>query len=106
VAGTAFLPSIALTLLLSSGSGCVAARIGPRLPLAIGPAVCGAGVLLALRGTATSCVGDVVPAVAAFSVGLVLTVPPLTATVLASVSDARTGLASGVNNAVPARRDS
>jgi MFS family permease len=101
VAGVAFLPSTAPTLLLSSRSGRVAARIGPRLPLSVGPLVCASGILLALRVTpSASYLGDVVPAVAVFGVGLVLTIPPLNASVLAAVSDEHSGLASGVNNAV------
>jgi hypothetical protein len=35
-----------------------------------------------------------------FGIGLVLTVAPLTAAVLAAVDDSRSGIASGVNNAV------
>jgi EmrB/QacA subfamily drug resistance transporter len=101
VAGVAFLPSTALTLLLSSRSGRVAARIGPRLPLTVGPLVCASGILLALRVTPSAgYLGDVVPAVTVFGVGLVLTIPPLNASVLAAVSDEHSGLASGVNNAV------
>ena len=101
VAGAAFLPSTALTLLLSSRSGRVAARIGPRVPLSVGPLVCAAGILLSLRvGPGAGYLGDVVPAVAIFGLGLVITIPPLNASVLASVSEAHSGLASGVNNAV------
>jgi EmrB/QacA subfamily drug resistance transporter len=101
VAGAAFLPSTALTLLLSSRSGRIAARIGPRVPLTVGPLVCAVGILSALRvAPGASYVGTVVPAVAVFGLGLVITIPPLNASVLASVSEAHSGLASGVNNAV------
>jgi MFS family permease len=101
LAGSAFLPSTVLTLALSSRSGRVAARVGPRLQLTLGPLVCALGILLALRVTPVASYGsDVVPAVAVFGLGVAITVPPLNASVLASVSAAHSGLASGVNNAV------
>jgi EmrB/QacA subfamily drug resistance transporter len=101
VAGSAFLPSTALTLALSSRSGRVAARIGPRVQVAVGPLVCAQGILLALRvSPGASYGGDVVPAVVVFGLGVAITVPPLNASVLASVSEAHSGLVSGVNNAV------
>jgi hypothetical protein len=101
LAGSAFLPSTILTLALSSRSGRVAARIGPRLQLTLGPLVCALGILLALRVTPVASYGsDVVPAVAVFGLGVAITVPPLNESVLASVSEAHSGVASGVNNAV------
>ena len=101
VAGSAFLPLTVLTLLLSARSARVSARIGPRVQLTVGPLVCAAGVLLALRfGSAAEYATAVVPAVSVFGLGLAITVAPLNATLLASVSDAHAGLASGVNNAV------
>jgi hypothetical protein len=94
LAGSAFLPSTILTLALSSRSGRVAARIGPRLQLTLGPLVCALGILLALRVTPVASYGsDVVPAVAVFGLGVAITVPPLNESVLASVSEAHSGLA-------------
>lgn len=99
-AGTALLPTTVLMLLLSARSGALADRIGPRIPLTVGPLLCAAGMLLMLRvGPDTSYVADVLPAVLVLGVGLVTLVAPLTATVLASVNVARAGLASGINNA-------
>ncbi|MGH8921620.1 MAG: MFS transporter, partial [Actinomycetes bacterium] len=58
-------------------------------------------VLLMLRIDAgASYLLDVLPAVTVFGAGLVLTVAPLTATVLDSAADRYAGVASGVNNAV------
>ncbi|MEU3935075.1 MFS transporter [Streptomyces sp. NPDC029044] len=99
-AGTALLPTTVLMLLLSARSGELADRIGPRIPLTVGPLLCAAGMLLMLRvGPGASYVADVLPALVVLGLGLVTLVAPLTATVLGSVSVARAGLASGINNA-------
>ncbi len=100
-AGTAMLPITVLMLLLSSRSGAVAARIGPRLQMSLGPVVCAGGVLLMLRvGPGADYLGDVLPAVLVFGAGLTIMVSPLTATALAAAPPEHAGLASGVNNAV------
>ncbi|GGW41391.1 MFS transporter [Streptomyces caelestis] len=99
-AGTALLPTTALMLVLSARSGELADRIGPRLPLTVGPLLCAAGMLLMLRvGPGASYVADVLPALVVLGMGMVTLVAPLTATVLGSVDVARAGLASGINNA-------
>jgi hypothetical protein len=58
--------------------------------------------LLAMRriDADSSYVGAVLPALVVFSLGLALTVAPLTTTVLAALPDRQAGVASGVNNAV------
>ena len=100
-AGTALLPMTLLMLLLSSRAGMLAQRIGPRLPMTLGPLVCAAGMLLFLRvGEDASYVTDVLPGVVVFGLGLSLTVAPLTTTVLAAAPQRHAGVASGVNNAV------
>ncbi|MEO6879920.1 MAG: MFS transporter [Mycobacteriaceae bacterium] len=100
-AGAATLPVTALMLLLSSGSGRLAQRTGPRLPMTVGPLVAAGGLLLMLRvGPSTSYVADVLPAVAVFGLGLATMVAPLTATVLGAAPAHLAGTASGVNNAV------
>ncbi|MFJ2608671.1 MFS transporter [Streptomyces sp. NPDC087425] len=99
-AGTALLPTTVLMLLFSARSGALAARIGPRVPLTVGPLLCAAGMLLMLRvGPGASYAADVLPALLVLGCGMVTLVAPLTATVLAAVDTARAGLASGVNNA-------
>jgi hypothetical protein len=88
-------------LLLSARAGALAQRIGPRLPLTIGPCVCaGALLLLARIGAHASYLRDVLPAVALLGLGLSATVAPLTATALGSLDERHAGIASGVNNAV------
>jgi EmrB/QacA subfamily drug resistance transporter len=100
-AGTALLPVTAVMLVFSARAGALAGRIGPRLPMTIGPLVSAAGLLLLLRVDASaSWAGHVLPAMLVFGAGLALTVAPLTATVLDAAPDRFAGAASGVNNAV------
>ncbi|MFD5031857.1 MFS transporter [Streptomyces sp. NPDC058220] len=99
-AGAALLPTTVLMLLFSARSGALGAKIGPRIPLTVGPLLCAAGLLLMLRvGQHASYLADVLPALVVMGAGMVTLVAPLTATVLASVDTARAGLASGINNA-------
>ncbi|GAA0578144.1 MFS transporter [Streptomyces crystallinus] len=99
-AGAALLPTTVLMLLLSARSGALGERIGPRLPLTVGPLLCAGGMLLMLRvGVDASYLRDVLPAVVVLGLGMVTLVAPLTATVLGSVDAGRAGLASGINNA-------
>ncbi|MEU0088652.1 MFS transporter [Streptomyces sp. NPDC006274] len=99
-AGTALLPTTVLMLLLSARAGALGDRIGPRIPLTVGPLLCAAGMMLALRiGEDSSYVADVLPALTVMGLGMVTLVAPLTATVLASVETGRAGIASGINNA-------
>lgn len=99
--GTALLPVTAIMLLFSARAGALAQRIGPRIPLTVGPLVSACGLLLMLRiGTDASWLLHVLPAVLVFGAGLTLTVAPLTATVLGAAPDRYAGSASGVNNAV------
>jgi EmrB/QacA subfamily drug resistance transporter len=101
VAGTALLPVTVLMLLLSSRAGALAERIGPRLPMTVGPLLAAIGFLLTLRiGSDASYLTDVLPAVVVLGLGLSLTVAPLTATVLNSADPRYAGTASGVNNAI------
>ncbi|MEU1506153.1 MFS transporter [Kitasatospora sp. NPDC005748] len=100
VSGLALLPITVLMLTLSARAGRLGKRIGPRLPLTVGPLLCATGVLLMLRiGSDASYWTDVLPAATVMGCGMVLLVAPLTATVLAAVEVRHAGIASGVNNA-------
>jgi EmrB/QacA subfamily drug resistance transporter len=100
-AGAASLPVTVLMLLLSARSGALAQRIGPRIPLTVGPLVIAAGLLLMMRiDPGDSYVSSVLPAVIVFGLGLTLVVAPVTATVLAAADSRHSGIASGINNAV------
>ena len=99
--GVALLPLTVVMLLLSSTSGRLASRIGPRLQMSVGPMVVGCGLALLSRVTSdSSYVTGVLPAVLVFGLGLAITVAPLTATALAAAPVEHAGLASAVNNDV------
>ncbi|MFC5952434.1 MFS transporter [Pseudonocardia lutea] len=101
LAGAGLLPVTLVMLLFSARSGALAQRIGPRIPMTVGPILAACGLLLMLRiGPDASWLLDVLPAVLVFAAGLTLTVAPLTATVLDAAPDDHAGAASGVNNAV------
>ncbi|MGK5675058.1 MFS transporter [Micromonospora sp. URMC 106] len=98
--GIAMLPTTVLLLVGSARAGALSARIGPRLPLTVGPVVAAVGLLL-LRGVGPDATywRDLLPGVGLFGIGLTLVVAPLTASVLAAVEDRFAGVASGFNNA-------
>jgi hypothetical protein len=100
-AGISLLPVTVITLLLSARSGALAARIGPRLQMSIGPIVIAAGLALFTRiGSSGNYLTEVLPAVVVFGFGLAINVAPLTSTVLAAVPAEHAGVASAVNNDV------
>jgi EmrB/QacA subfamily drug resistance transporter len=97
---TGLVPTVVM-FLLSARMGRLADRYGPRPFLTVGPLLVAAGFGLMLRyGTSVSLLGDVLPALLVFSLGLACTVSPLTATVLGDARDTEAGIASAVNNAV------
>ncbi|MBX7264757.1 MFS transporter [Micromonospora sp. Llam7] len=98
--GLALLPMTLLLLVGSPGAGALSTKIGPRLPLTVGPVLAAAGLLM-LREVSpgASYWREVLPGVAVFGAGLTLVVAPLTASVLAAVEDRFAGVASGFNNA-------
>lgn len=100
-AGLALLPLPVLMASLSPKMGSLAIRIGPRIPLAVGPFVVGAGLLLALLIIPH---GDywrhAFPAILVMALGMTIAVAPLTASVLGSVEEKHVAMASGLNSAV------
>ncbi|NDJ52653.1 MAG: MFS transporter [Chloroflexi bacterium] len=104
IAGITFLPFGIVLAGLSPWAGSLVDRIGPRLPLIVGPIVAGIGmILLGLPGI-TAGASDYwttyFPGILVYSFGMALVVAPLTATVMGSVSQHYAGTASGINNAV------
>ncbi|AZI59123.1 DHA2 family efflux MFS transporter permease subunit [Nakamurella antarctica] len=100
LAGTCLLPTPILMLLFSARMGRLATRIGPRIPMTVGPIVSGCGIYLMSILSPDTSFGWVVLAVTVFSTGLTVTVAPLTSTVLGAAPPARIGVASAVNNGV------
>jgi EmrB/QacA subfamily drug resistance transporter len=100
-AGAAFLPATACMLVLSPRTGALAQRIGPRVPMTIGPLIAGLGmVLLARAEPGRSYWAAVLPGVIVLGLGLSVTVAPLTTAVLAAAGDEHAGIGSAINNAV------
>jgi MFS family permease len=100
-AGISMLPVTIVMLFGAPRGGQLAQKIGPRIPMTVGPLLCAAGIaLLTGVGADASYWVDVLPGVTIFAIGLALLVAPLTATVLAAAPDRFAGVASGINNAV------
>ena len=100
-AGLSLLP---LSILIGGASpmmGKLAERIGPHWPLTVGPVIVGAGLILATRiASDQSYWTHAFPAILLMSIGMAIAVAPLTSTVLASVDEHQTGMASGLNSAL------
>jgi EmrB/QacA subfamily drug resistance transporter len=100
-AGLATLPATVVMFTLSKRFGALADRYGPRLFMGAGPLVAACGLLLFQRiGVHVNYFADVLPGILVFSLGLSMTVAPLTAAVLAGVETSQAGIASAVNNAI------
>ncbi|MGH3230186.1 MAG: MFS transporter [Streptosporangiaceae bacterium] len=100
-AGASLLPVTFIMLALSSRSGALASRIGPRLQMSLGPVVLAGSFLLFTRlGGSGGYLSAVLPAVLVFGLGVAIMVAPLTATALAAAPADHAGVASAVNNDV------
>jgi EmrB/QacA subfamily drug resistance transporter len=100
-AGLSLLPITLVMFFLSPRMGRLSMQHGPRLFMALGPILAGVSVLAYTRlPQDVDYWVDIVPALLVFSIGLSLTVAPLTTTVLADAGPGDAGVASGVNNAV------
>lgn len=100
-AGAVLLPFILIMSFLSRWSGGLVSRYGPKLPLVIGPLITALGYLLFLvPRIGGNYWTNFFPAVAVLGVGMAITVPPLTTTVMGSLTRRRAGIASGINNAI------
>jgi len=111
-------PTAIFLAVISTQAGTVAARIGPRIFMTIGPALMALGLLWLARIPASSATWDatlarpsslvpppgvlidLLPAVLVFACGISLLVAPLTTALMTSVPSRNSGLASAINNAL------
>jgi EmrB/QacA subfamily drug resistance transporter len=100
-AGAALLPLPVVIGSLSRVAGGLTDRFCARALLTIGPLIAGIGfALLALPNVRIPYWLGFFPALIVLGIGMTLTVAPLTTTVMAAVPGRRSGVASGINNAV------
>ncbi|HEX9114720.1 MAG TPA: MFS transporter, partial [Anaerolineae bacterium] len=100
-AGSSLLPFPIVLFALSRWSGGLVDRFGPRLPLLIGPLIASLGfALMALPGVGGGYWTTFFPAIAVLALGMAVTIAPLTTAVMGAVEAQRSGVASGINNAV------
>ena len=102
VAGSVFLPFVAMALLIGRFSGRISARFGAKLPLIVASLALAGGLLLfALPGADHGSYWiSFFPAMVVQGFGMALAITPMTTVALGSVEDEHSGMASGVNNAV------
>ncbi len=100
-AGLAMLPLPILLASISPTMGSLAARLGPRIPLTIGPLIVAAGMMLSrLMSQDASYWAGPFPTILVMAIGMTIAVAPLTSSVLGSVEERHVAMASGFNSAV------
>lgn len=101
VSGLITLPTTIVSLVLSRVVGGLAARLGPRPFMTVGPVITAAGFLWMLTTREPLDVWwQMLPGVVLFGLGMTVTVTPLTSTVLSQIAPTEAGIASAVNNAI------
>lgn len=100
LAGLSLLPSILIITFLSGYGGSLSDKIGPRIPLIVGPLLVAIGIItMIFPGKNINYFTAFLPGLVLFGLGMSLVVAPLTKSAL-SVDVNYSGTASGVNNAV------
>jgi MFS family permease len=102
--GLTFLPFTILLGLFSRYIGSLSDRLGSRVFLIAGPFTVGLGFLFLSFIEQTRGASDYwftfFPGIILISIGMLLTVVPLTTSVMTSISQNHSGISSGINNAV------
>ena len=100
-AGLALLPVSIIMFFFAGRVGKLSSVYGPRRFMTMGPIIAGLGIAsLYFIKPGSSYLLGVLPGTLIFGSGLVLLVAPLTTTVMTSVAESYSGIASGINNAV------
>lgn len=99
-AGLALMPVTIIMFLLSPRFGGLSGRYGPRLFMALGPAVGALGFIAMLVVGPDVSYLALLPGILIFGLGLSITVAPLTAAILGSIAEEQAGIGSAINNAV------
>jgi EmrB/QacA subfamily drug resistance transporter len=98
--GSVFLPFTATMALITPRVGALVDSIGVRLPLAIGASIAGVAFWLTSLAAGTGSLILVGGSLVVLGLGMGLCIPPLSTAIINAVSDAQSGVASGINNAV------
>lgn len=100
-AGLSMLPIGLLMFFFARKVGGLSARFGPRVFMSVGPIISSIGMaILCFLKPGDNYFISILPGVVCFGIGLVLMVAPLTTTVMTSVQESHSGIASGINNAI------
>lgn len=100
LAGFGISPAIILITFLSGFGGTLADKIGPRIPMILGPLIVSSGIfLITLAGRNANYFLQFMPGLILIGLGMSIVIAPLTKSALA-VEYKFSGAASGINNAV------
>jgi MFS family permease len=100
LAGAAFLSFTILMAGLSRWAGGLLDRFGARLPLVIGPAIAALGIGVMAVAVTNGSYWQFLVSIVILGFGMVVSVAPLTTTVINAVPAHQVGVGSGINNAV------
>ena len=98
--GAAVIPSMLAMFVLAPRVGRYADRVGPQLPLTIGPLISAVAYVLFSQTTSPDYLTGVLAPIILMGVGFGIWVTPLTSSVMSAAGERNAGIASGINNAI------